>query len=167
MKATTFSKLGALAAVAGAVAVLAPTAAGQASFSGSPDAVDRAVAASQAELRSTALEARERGMIERPAVAPVGPDAFERALITHGGKVSPQITPLERREQLLAMLERREQSLATRPPSSSQIATTSSAFDWSDFGIGAGTGIVLMLALLGLGAGVLATRRSDEHVATA
>ena len=159
MKATTFSKLGALAAVAGAVAVLAPTAAGQASFSGSPDAIDRAVAAHQAELRSMALEARERGMIERPVVAPVGPDAFERALITHGGEATTH---------KFAMLDSRERSLATRPPGSTAIAASSASagFDWSDFGIGAGAGIGLVLTLVGLGAGVAAMRR-NERVTTA
>jgi len=151
MKATTFSKLGALAAVAGAVAVLAPTAGGQTGFRGSPDAIDRAVAAHQAELRSTALEARERGMIERPVVAPVGPDAFERALITHGGET-------------MAMLDSRERSLATRPPGSTAIAASSASagFDWSDFGIGAGAGIGLVLTLVGLGAGVAAMRRNGR-----
>jgi hypothetical protein len=131
----------------------------QPTFVGSPDAIDRAIAAREAEKAYLALEARERALTERPTGTPTsGPDAFERALVTHADA---------RTAQIASMLDRRERSLVSRPVSTPIVGTTPSRFDWSDFGMGAGAGVGLMLVLLGLGAGVLAQRRNDARVTTA
>lgn len=44
------------------------------------------------------------------------------------------------------------------------VAMTHGGFHWSDFGIGAGTMLGLLLALVGLTAGTMATRRRVGHV---
>jgi hypothetical protein len=123
-----------------------------------PDAIDRAVAAREARKAQAAIDARERALTERPAPsATPGPDAFERALVTHTDAV---------RMQTASMLDGRERALAVRSATPTQVAGAD-GFDWGDFGVGAGAGIGGALMLLGLGAGVLAIRRSDERVTTA
>jgi len=172
MSATTCSKrrVALVAMVAGALTVLAPVAQadpGDAfmralenrqstpSFIGSPDAIDRAVAAKEAS-KVAAIDARERALSERPSVGPShGPDAFERALISHANGLH---------SQTVAMLDSRERSLGTRPlPAQSAETSASAGFDWGDFGVGAGVGIGLAL-LLGLGTAAL---RRHESVSTA
>jgi hypothetical protein len=126
-------------------------------FVGSPDAIDRAVAAREANKVELALDVRERGLTERPAsTTTVPPDAFERALVTHTDGLTAQA---------VSMLESRERGLVGRPVASQPAFATTAGFDWSDFGVGAGTGIGLVLLLVGLG--VLAIRRSHEHVTPA
>jgi hypothetical protein len=155
---TTFTRwLLTVAAAVGSVAVLAPMASGQTGFRGHPDAIDRAVAARQAELRETALEARERGLVERPAVTLVGPDALERALISHTDEMTTRTA---------AMLDARERALTGRPVSSVERPSSLPGFGWSEFGIGAGAGIgaALLLALAGI---ALVGSRRGERVKTA
>ena len=151
MTTSTNSKrrLAGLAASVAAMAFLVPVARAQ-----SPDAFMRAVdAQQQTQIRTpdvfvravnarpsdkfAAIDARERGLTERPAVQPSpGPDAFERALITHADALTAQT---------VAMLDARERSLASRPLGSVQQPVPASGFDWSDFGIGAGAGLLLAL----------------------
>lgn len=199
-------RLATIALIAGALTVLVPVAQAESGSQGSPDVVDRAVAARQAETRFlgspdaidravaakqaqklSAIDARERGMVERPAHHSVPPDAFERALITHADAVT---------SQTVSMLNSRERGLGERPGSVVSVPSTvverilaqergraadlgllrpsgirgetagaSGAFDWSDFGVGAGAG--LMLGLLVLAGGVITIRRSHRHVTTA
>lgn len=198
-------RLATIALIAGALTVLVPVAQADSGSQGSPDVVDRAVAARQAETgflgspdaidravaakqaqKLSAIDARERGMVERPAHHSVPPDAFERALTTHADTVT---------SQTVSMLNKRERGLGERPggvvsvPSTverilaqergraadfgllrpseirGETAGASGAFDWSDFGVGAGAG--LMLGLLALAGGVIAIRRSHRHMTTA
>jgi hypothetical protein len=127
-------------------------------FVGHPDAIDRAIAARNAEQTLQALEIRERALIERPVSTVAGPDAFERALVTHADGLTAQT---------VSMLDERERALVGRPAPTQPVVTPTGGFDWSDFGMGAGAGIGLMLVLLGLGAGVLAQRRGDSRMTTA
>ncbi len=142
----TIRRLAGLVGIAGAFAVLVPVAQAGSGFNGSPDAIDRAVAAEQAK-KVAAIDARERSMLTRPVLESVGtpPDAFERALITHADGVTSRTIPM-----LDAGL------LPTR--------TVESRFNWSDFGIGAGAGIGFILIVVGLGAGVLVVRHSHGRV---
>jgi hypothetical protein len=146
------------ALVAGTVLVIVPVAQADSGFTGSPDAIDRALAARQAE-KFAAIDARERGLTERPTLESIGsaPDAFERALITHAGDV---------RSQTISMLDARERAQSTRPVASEPISS-SGGFDWGDFGVGAGAGIGSMLVVLGLGATFLGVRRQSGRMTTA
>jgi hypothetical protein len=161
-----------IATVAGALTVLAQVAqaappdvveraaasrAANPSFAGSPDAIDRAVAARQAEAKFTALEARERALTERPGrVVRYAPDAIERALNTHTNDVT---------HQKVAMLDNRERALVFRPTPTTTAVGTQGGLDWSDFGLGAGAGLVLLLGTLG--AGFLVARHGRKDVARA
>jgi hypothetical protein len=130
------------------------------SFVGSPDAIDRAVAAREANKVELALEVRERALTERPATTTtLGPDAFERALITHADEQTLKTT---------AMLDARERSFASRPLGSVQQPRVSGhGLDWGDFGIGAGAGLGSALVLVLLGAAILGSRRTHDRVTTA
>jgi hypothetical protein len=153
----TIRRLAGLAGIAGAM-VLVPVAQADSGFNGSPDAIDRAVAARQAELgssfqgspdaidravatrqseRAAAFDAREHAQL---ALSPASRDVVERAVTAHERNATPNLT---------AMLPE---------------ATTSNGFDWNDFGIGAGVGIGLML--LGLGASVWITRQGEREVSS-
>ena len=174
MTRSTKSPFAALALTAAALTISVPVAAAQSpdaferavlsqqqspTFVGSPDAIDRAVAAREANRVLVTLDVRERALTERPAsTTTVSPDAFERALVTHSDGLTAQTA---------AMLDRRERGLVGRSfavESQPAVATTA-RFDWSDFSVGAGTGIGFALLLIGLG--VLAIRRSHERVTTA
>jgi hypothetical protein len=150
------------ALVAGAVMVIVPVAQADSGFTGSPDAIDRALAARQAETFA-AIDARERGMTERPTLERIGsaPDAFERALIAHADAV---------RSETISMLDARERAQSTRPvasePISSEPISSTGSFDWSDFGVGAGAGVGSMLVVLGLGAALLGARRQSGRMTT-
>jgi hypothetical protein len=133
------------------------------SFVGSPDAIDRAVAAREANKVELALDVRERALTERPATTTTtttpGPDAFERALITHAN---------EQTLKTAAMLDARERSFASRPVGSVQHPTMSGrGLDWGDFGIGAGAGLGSALVLVLLGAAILGSRRTHDRATTA
>lgn len=121
------------------------------SFVGSPDAIDRAVAVREAE-RIAAIDARERGLTERPGGGTTySPDAFERALITHTDAMNAQT---------LSTLDVRERGLSGRPGASSPVlAASGEGFDWSGFGMGAGAVMGLFLIA---GLGTLAIRRSSR-----
>lgn len=176
MTTSTHSKrrLTIVAAVVGAMTVLVPVGQAQSpdaferalrnhqtqqqSFVGSPDAIDRALAAREAQ-KLEAIDARERGMTERPSASTrttYAPDAFERAVVTYTDAMNGQ---------KISMLDARERALSERPTVSSTVSMTGSeGFDWGDFGIGAGAAIGLVL-IAGLGA--LAIRRSQSRVTTA
>jgi hypothetical protein len=172
MTRSTKSRFTAIALTAAALTISAPVAQAQSPDAferavrseqqsptsvGSPDAIDRAIAAREANRVSTALEVRERGLTERPAsTTTVPPDAFERALVTHTDDLTART---------VSMLDSRERGLAGRPVGSQPAVATTPGFDWSDFGIGAGIG--LMVGLLALGAGVAALRRTHARVTTA
>ena len=126
-------------------------------FVGHPDAIDRALATREFE-RLAAIDARERALSERPAATPaVGPDAFERALVTHSDALVAETA---------AMLDARERSLETRPTSPTPIATPGE-FGWSEFGVGAGAGAGLAFVLLVLGLGAWVARRDQQQVSGA
>jgi len=173
MSATTFRKrrLAIVAIVAGALVTSQVTQAdpgdaferalknhqAASSFVGHPDAIDRALVAKEAS-KLAAIDARERGLTERSTFGGTyGPDAFERALITHTDGVT---------SQKISMLDSRERALGERPPTSSPVAAPDGGFDWTDFSVGAGAGIGLMLVLLGLGV-VVIVRRSHARMTTA
>ena len=120
-----------------------------------PDAIDRAVAAHEAEMKAAVIDARERALTERPT-STGGPDAFERAIVNRTAELTAQRA---------SMLDSRERALVARPTTLTQTAG-SDRFDWGDFGVGAGAGIGFVLVLLALGAGLLMTRRTDEHAST-
>jgi len=175
--APTMSRLARLALIAGAMMALVPVAQADSGFVRTPDAIDRALAAQQAE-RAAALDARERAMqtrlssdpismldareralLTRPGLASIGtPDAFERALRAHEENVSQSLT---------SMPDVLERTAAAGPAQYLPPTTTASGFDWSDFGIGAGVGIGFMLVIVGLGAGVLAVRNGRVRVTSA
>lgn len=161
MGTSTSSKrrLATAASIAGALTILVPVAQADSSFRGSPDAIDRALAAQQLE-KVAAIDARERSMLTRPGLVSEAapPDAFERALQNRATGISPDT---------ISMLDAREQSLAARPVGAVQPTVSDTAFDWADFGIGAGAGIGFMLVLGALGIGVLATRRDHEGISPA
>jgi hypothetical protein len=171
MWARTFSKqrVTIVAMVVGALTLLAPPAqadSGDAftralenrestpSFIGSPDAIDRALAAKEAS-KVAAIDARERALSERPRVGPsLGSDAFERALVTHANEID---------SRTVSMLDRRERALGERPLAASPVAVSDGRFDWGDFGVGAGAGVGIVL-LVGLGTVAL---RRNERMSTA
>ena len=175
--APTMSRLARLALIAGAVMVLVPVAQADSGSVRSPDAIDRALAAQQAE-RAAALDARERAMQTRLASDPISMlDARERALLTRPGLASIG-TPDAFERALRAHEESAVQGLTSTPDVLERTAaagpaqylpptTTASGFDWSDFGIGAGVGIGFMLVIVGLGSGVLAVRNSRVRVTSA
>jgi len=153
--APTMSRLARLALIAGAVMVLVPVAQADSGSVRSPDAIDRALAAQQAE-RAAALDARERALLTRPGLASIGtPDAFERALRAHEESAIQSLT---------SMPDVLERTAAAGPAQYLPPTTTASGFDWSDFGIGASVGIGFMLVIVGLGAGVLAVRNGRVRV---
>jgi hypothetical protein len=169
MSATTFSKRVALIGmVAGALTVLAPVAQAAPpdaleravanresapSFNGSPDVVDRAVAANE-RSKVASIDARERALTERPSTSSsYGPDAVERALTTRANEIE---------SRTVSMLDSRERALGERPLTASP-TFSDGGFDWGNFGFGAGVGVGIML-LVGLGA--VAVRR-NERISTA
>ena len=176
MTRSTSRRFAAVALTAAALTIAAPVAQAQSpdaferavrseqqskpTFVGSPDAIDRAIAARNAQQVAAALEARERALTERPtSTTTAPPDAFERALVTHSDGLTAQT---------VSMLESRERALVGRPVPSQQVAAApAGGFDWSDFGLGAGLGVGLTIGLLGIGAGITATRRSDGRMTTA
>ena len=119
-------------------------------FVGSPDVIDRAIAARESNQVQTALDTRERALTERPtSTTTPGPDAFERALITHAD---------EQTLKTAAMLDARERGLGEQRTLASQASVTGSeGFDWDEFGMGAAAGLVLLGGL-----GALALRRSGR-----
>ena len=156
--APTMSRLARLALIAGALMVLVPVAQADSGSVRSPDAIDRALAAQQAE-RAAALDARERALLTRPGLASIGtPDAFERALRAHEESAIQSLT---------SMPDVLERTAAAGPAQYLPPTTTASGFDWSDFGIGASVGIGFMLVIVGLGAGVLAVRNGRVRVTSA
>jgi hypothetical protein len=126
-------------------------------FLGSPDAIDRAIAAREAQRKAMVLDARERSLTERPAATTsVAPDAFERALTTHTDALTTRT---------MSQLNARERALTERPTIVSPAAVTvSEGFDWGDFWMGAGAGIGLVLVA---GLGGLLIRRSQTGLTTA
>ena len=177
--APTMSRLARLALIAGAMMALVPVAQADSGSVRNPDAIDRALAAQQAE-RAAALDARERAMQTRPASGRISMlDARERALLTRPGLASVGHRPLDAFERavraheesvvqsLNSMPDVFERTAAAGPAQYLSPTTTAGGFDWSDFGIGAGVGIGFMLVIVGLGAGVLAVRHGHGRVANA
>jgi hypothetical protein len=153
-------RLAIAALIAGALTILAPVAQADSSFRGSPDAIDRAVAAQQAK-KFAAVDARERSMLTRPDLRSVAgpPDAFERALQY---RPSPKLSMLELQHFLAN--DNRQQSLAGLPVAPVHPAVSGTGFDWEDFGVGAGAGIGFILVTLALGVGVLVVRHRYGRV---
>jgi len=177
--APTMSRLATLGLMAGVMMALVSTAQAESGSVRSPDAIDRALAAQQAES-AAALDARERAMQTRPASGPISMlDARERALLTRPGLASIDLgTPdaferaLRAREQsaiqgLTSMPDVFERTAAAGPAQYLPPTTTARGFDWSDFGIGASVGIGFMLVIVGFGAGVLAVRNGHGRVTNA
>ncbi|MEX0850477.1 MAG: hypothetical protein WD015_03140 [Gaiellaceae bacterium] len=161
MGTSTSSKrhLATVALIAGALTMLVPVAQADSGFKGSPDAIDRALAARQLEMTAV-LDARERSMLTRPDLGSVAapPDAFERALQNR-----PTGTPPLPLQHFLAN-DARQRSLDARHVGSVQRTVSSTGFDWDAFGVGAGAGIGFILATLALGVGVLVVRRGHGRV---
>jgi hypothetical protein len=171
----TIRRLAGLAGIAGAFAVLVPVAQADSGFNGSPDAIDRAVAARQAQAgsgfngspdaidravaarqaeQSAAFDAREHAQL---ALAPPSPDVVERAVSAHELNSTPDLS---------GMPDAFERTAASGTLQYLPVSTTTSRFDWSDFGLGAGAGMGFML-LLGLGIGVLLVRHGNGRMRTA
>ena len=167
-------KLAAVAAAVGAFAALVPVAQAEPGFDGSPDAVDRAVAARQAQLGSgfkgspdaidRAVAARQTQLISsydarehaQLAVVPP-PDVVDRAVFAH---------QLDSATDLSRMPDVLERTAAAGALQYGPVTSTSSRFDWSDFGIGAGAGMGLLL-VLGLGIGAIVVRHNNGRAKTA
>ena len=171
----TIRRLAGLSVVAGAFAVLIPVAGANSGFNGNPDAIDRAVAARQAELGSSfqgSPDAIDRAVAARQAVdvamfdarehaqlalTPLSPDVVERAVTAHDLNAAPVLT---------GMPDVFERTIAAGQLQYLSQPTISNGFDWNDFGIGAGAGIGLMLLLVGLGAGVWTMRQGGRQVSS-
>ena len=126
----------------------------------SPDLIDRAVAAEQHHLATMLdarersfdakqvdsstpmLDARERALVEKREVqlgSGVYPDAFERAVATHGQTRAPLVADFDR--FLIDPSTNPVQVTATSTGSGREI-------EWPQVGIGFGIGIALILGLL-------------------
>jgi hypothetical protein len=170
----TIRRLAGLAGIAGAM-VLVPVAQANSGFNGSPDAIDRAIAARQAELGSSfqgspdaidravatrqseqaaAFDAREHAQL---ALSPASRDVVERTVRAHQLNFTPDLS---------GMPDVVERTVAAGQLQYLSQPTTSSGFDWNEFGIGAGAGIGLMLLLLGVGASVWITRQGEREVSS-
>jgi hypothetical protein len=128
----------------GALATLVPVAQATPGFQGSPDAIDRAFAVRQAELSSF------QG----------NPDAVDRAAAAQKVQLT---TGFDAREHAQLRIPR---PAATGQPQYLPLGTSTSGFDWGDFGIGAGAGVGFMVLLVGLGLGALGLRRGQDRVTT-
>jgi hypothetical protein len=152
----TKRRLVTLAAIAGAMSMFAPIANGS-DIVRSPDAIDRAVKAQQAEIYAN-VDAREHPVLSAPRTSTPSPDVVERAVRAHQEQLASELS---------SMPDVVERTAAAGPePYYSQSTSAGNGFDWSDFIIGAGVGIGSMLVLVGLGSAIL-TRRSREQVKTA
>ncbi len=170
----TIRRLAGLAVVAGALVALIPVAQADSGFQGSPDAIDRAVAARQAELGSSfnggpdavdravatkqaqeiaAFDAREHAQL---ALTPPAPDVLERAALAQQLNTMPDLSRMP--DVVERTVAAGQLQYLTQP--------TSNGFDWNDFGIGAGAGIGLMLLLLGTGASVWIIRQGEREVSS-
>ena len=171
----TIRRLAGLAGIAGAFAVLVPVAQADSGFNGSPDAIDRAVAARHSQIGSSfqgspdaidravaarqseqvaAFDAREHA---QPALTSPSPDVVERAVIAHELNALPDLG---------AMPDVLERTAGSGQLQYLSQPTISNGFDWNDFGIGAGAGIGLMLLLVGLGAGAWTMRQGGRQVSS-
>jgi hypothetical protein len=187
-------RLASVVLIVGAMATFAQFAQSDPGLTRSPDAIERALAAEQAQ-RIAAIDTRERrAPLERPTLAGgrgSGPDGFERALITHADVGSPTASmrdgsfdrsayaidrAREARQTMAGPPDAFERALSTQAnghtesvgaPVADSPTVSSGGFDWSDFGIGAGTGMGITLLLIGLGAGVLTLRQSHKPVSRA
>jgi hypothetical protein len=147
-----------------AALTLVPTALADTGFRGSPDAIDRAVAARQAELRSGfegSPDAIDRAVAARRAQLAAdfdrrehpqlelgtSPDVVDRAVTVHRNAMP----------DLSSMPDVLERTAAAGQLQYQPATVTGSGFDWGDFGMGAGAGIGLLL-LLGIPVGVLVVR---------
>jgi hypothetical protein len=171
---THIRRIAGIAAVTAGFAALTPVAQAGHGFQGSPDAVDRSVAARQAELGSSfqgSPDAIDRAVATRQAEQAAAFDAREHAALDLNRGISPDVVERAvRAHELNAMPDLSSMPDAVeRTAAAGQLQyappTTTSRFDWSDFGIGAGAGVGLMLLLGGIGA--LALRRSEGRVTTA
>jgi len=168
----TIRRLAGLAVVACAFGALVPVAQADSGFQGSPDAIDRAVAAKQTEIgfngspdapdralaaqqvqETAAFAVREHAQL---ALTPVSPDVFERTVDAKRLNASG----------LSAMPDVLDRTVAAGELQYLAQPTTTNGFDWNDFGMGAGAGIALMLLLVGLGASVWTMRQSQRRVSS-
>jgi hypothetical protein len=152
---TTIRMLVGLGAVTAAVAALGPVAHASSGYQGSPDAVDRAVAAKQAELAAD-FDAREHAQlrIEQPV-----PDAFERAAAAHELRTLDAMPVPDAFERAAAAGQLQYQPVTA--------STSTNGFDWGDFGLGAGTGVGLVLLLAGLALGAWIGRQGRRQMSGA
>jgi len=128
-------------------------------FVGSPDLVDRAVAAEQRrlatmldarehayiagrdELSTPMLDARERGLTEKREVqlgSGVYPDAFERAVAARGSTV----------DRFVANDDRFQIDPSSNPVQVAATGDSGREIEWPQIGIGLGIGMALILGLL-------------------
>lgn len=146
-------RLIAVGMVVGAI-TLVPVAQAGSGFDGAPDAVERAVAAHEAD-QAAAFDAREHAQLAIPTPAP---DVVERAVRAHELSAGPDVSGMP--------------DVITRTAAAGQLhyfqgPTTASGFDWQDFGLGAGAGMGLMLLLGFLGLGVWVGRSGQRQVSSA
>jgi hypothetical protein len=174
----TIRRIVSLAVVLGSVAVLAPVAQADAGFQGSPDAIDRAVAARQAELagsfngspdaidravvatraaQDAAFDTREHAALRLPPAGVTSSDVIERAVRAHEREAIVDLS---------GMPDVVERAAAAGELTFRSETTSAGGFDWRDFGIGAGAGVGVM-ALLGLGVGLLIGRHGNRQMTTA
>jgi hypothetical protein len=143
-----------IATIAGATMLLIPVAQAQSGFDGSPDAVDRAVAAKQAQ-DAAAFDAREHAQL---AIQTPMPDVVERTVRAHQLSTGPDLS---------GMPDVLTRTAAAGQLQYSQTPTSTSGFDWQDFGLGAGAGGGIVLLLGGLGIGLWLGRHGQRQVSSA
>jgi len=170
----TIRRLAGLVGIAGAFAVLVPVAQAASGFNGSPDAIDRAVAAQQASLGfNGSPDAIDRAVAAKRAKEAAALDAREQSRLTIR-RTSPDVVDravrareLSTTTSLESMPDVLERTALAGSAQYQPEATTSSRFDWNEFGIGAAVGIGSMLLLIGLGFGVLVVRHGNGRVTEA
>ena len=176
IRSTYTKRLATLAVIAGAMTIIVPVAHAASDPNRVADSVDAARAATQRPTSSyglfRAIESRVSDSVE---TAQIAQRKAEAELLSQAGygvnRVADSVETARAAQPrptssfgLFHWLESQAVPAVERPLSP-QPTIESGGFDWRDFGLGAGTGVGLMLLLGGLGAGV--ARRTRGHVRTA
>ncbi len=149
----TIRRLAGMAVVAGAFAAVIPVAGADSGFQGEHDAVDPVGLLLRAQQAAT-FDGRESFRLE---VSSPSPDVIERAVRSQEPTAVPDLS---------AMPDVLERTVAAGQLQYTYLPTSSSGFDWNDFGIGAGAGIGSMLLLLVLAGGVWTARHGQRQVSS-
>lgn len=122
-------------------------------YQGERDIVDPVMTLQRAQ-QSAMFDGRESARLD---LTSPGPDVVERAVRAQEPTALPDLT---------AMPDVFERTIAAGQLQYTYMPTSSSGFDWNDFGIGAGAGIGLMLLLLGIGVGAWTMRHDQRQVSS-